>query len=625
VYIVTFYSFKGGVGRTFALVNVATELARSGRKVLLVDFDLEAPGIQTFDLLRPRKPHHGVVEFVSEFCNTAKVPDVRDFVFEASGVAQEGGRLWVMPAGKGDTGYRRKLAAIHWQALYRDADGFVMMEDLKAQWRTEYEPDYVFIDSRTGHTDVEGICVRQLPDAVVLLFFPNEQNLVGLREVVSDIRGESSRSRVAPPSLHFVLSNVPELDDDENILKERMRQFRSTLEFRSCVTIHNYPSLALVNQNIFTVERPKSCLTREYRRLKDAIIENNMKDREAALQFLRRGMRPHGFRFEVGKQDVESRIEEIPRYHPNDGELLFLIAMLRRHEGRVDEAIQLLDKAVDSGNRTGEVLLERAAGRFYSMDDREGASTDIEEALQRPDLSHDEIERAARLLGAVNEDRLLAIPDSPSVRSLRPGDLLSVVNAIMRFPKGLVAAISILREVLGQDSLTAKEEARAKNNLVLCLIGVGEFQEAKDCMAPGDPDPRVFEIADAFNLAMCVWGTTGKPPEEFFLRVAELHEDPSYRLPTANYAQCPAITFACLGKADEAIELIAEAKSQIRRVGEMEFSCWRYRNALPREFVQDCEEIARFIQGESILPAFMAENLKGSRANGSQQTTNHTQ
>ena len=45
MYVVTFYSFKGGVGRTMSLVNVATQLALAAKKVLIVDFDLEAPGI----------------------------------------------------------------------------------------------------------------------------------------------------------------------------------------------------------------------------------------------------------------------------------------------------------------------------------------------------------------------------------------------------------------------------------------------------------------------------------------------------------------------------------------------------------------------------------------------------
>jgi len=58
MYTVTFYSFKGGVGRTLALANIGLELARTGRRVLLVDFDLESPGIDTFEILRPRKSSH---------------------------------------------------------------------------------------------------------------------------------------------------------------------------------------------------------------------------------------------------------------------------------------------------------------------------------------------------------------------------------------------------------------------------------------------------------------------------------------------------------------------------------------------------------------------------------------
>ena len=43
MYVCTFYSFKGGVGRTLALVNSAIELSTRGKNVLVVDFDLEAP------------------------------------------------------------------------------------------------------------------------------------------------------------------------------------------------------------------------------------------------------------------------------------------------------------------------------------------------------------------------------------------------------------------------------------------------------------------------------------------------------------------------------------------------------------------------------------------------------
>ena len=48
MFVTTFYSYKGGVGRTMALANVAALLAEIGRRVLVVDFDLEAPGVPSY-------------------------------------------------------------------------------------------------------------------------------------------------------------------------------------------------------------------------------------------------------------------------------------------------------------------------------------------------------------------------------------------------------------------------------------------------------------------------------------------------------------------------------------------------------------------------------------------------
>ena len=46
--VVTFYSYKGGTGRTMALANVAWILAANGHRVLVADWDLESPGLHRF-------------------------------------------------------------------------------------------------------------------------------------------------------------------------------------------------------------------------------------------------------------------------------------------------------------------------------------------------------------------------------------------------------------------------------------------------------------------------------------------------------------------------------------------------------------------------------------------------
>ena len=76
--VVTFYSFKGGVGRTMALANVAWRLAnRHGLNVIAVDFDLEAPGLHHFfgvDEVQ-RSGSRGVADFIAEWSQRVEAHD----------------------------------------------------------------------------------------------------------------------------------------------------------------------------------------------------------------------------------------------------------------------------------------------------------------------------------------------------------------------------------------------------------------------------------------------------------------------------------------------------------------------------------------------------------------------
>jgi hypothetical protein len=390
VYTITFYSFKGGVGRTLALVNVAAQLAKMGRKVLLVDFDLEAPGLETFDRLRPPEYHPvrvtrnedqgglimelrerytptqpGMVEYVTEYLRTKSAPDVRSYVYSAGPVGKKGGHLWIMPAGRRDAQYQSALARIDWLALYREHDGFLLFEDTKAQWEQEFKPDYVLIDSRTGHTDVEGICTRQLPDAVAMLFFPNEQNLVGLRDVCRRIRDEESSGLMKYIRLHFVMSNVPDLDDEEGVLRRCLQEFDWELDFggRPDAIIHRCESAMLFNQAIFVLDRPKSRLAREYKRLVWNLIAYNPADRDGALRFLNANCRSlknmsavdwnsAGAAIILGADhsEHEEQLKQIAINFSDDAEILEQVRRCREAEEQLRAALaaKLRDKVQES-------------------------------------------------------------------------------------------------------------------------------------------------------------------------------------------------------------------------------------------------------------------------------------
>lgn len=605
MYVTTFYSFKGGVGRTFALVNVAIELAKTGRKVLLVDFDLEAPGIHTFASLCPQVPHPGVVEYVSDYLSTGIAPDVKGYAYERPDAGDRGGNVWVMPAGRGDHEYRSRLSSINWKTLYSDYDGFLFFEDLKAQWRKEFSPDYVLIDSRTGHTDVEGICTRQFPDAVVVLFFPNEQNLCGLREVVNDISSEATRTRknAAPITLHFVMSNVPDLDDEDGILRDRIREFRRTLKYDSLGVIHNYPSLALLNQSIFTQDRPKSRLAKEYRRLKDQIVDENDEDVEGVIRFLKQFEMPHLHAARRKFVDVDKRLKSIEENHGEHGEAMFLLGMVRKNQGDLVAAMDLFSRALEHGYRESAVLIERAT--CHAMrNDRDRMAEDLDRAIGSPDLRDYELHRAVQLLGRDDERLLGRVVESLALRNA-DADTKWMIATEMFESGGRSTAMKVLKELIDEPQAPNGIRRSARSELVLALMGQSDIATAMSLIGTERPNPDDLSVQDAFNYAMAEWAQSGVPPRDLFGRVVQL-EDAEGHQPGANFQQCLAVSYWALGEIEKAEQRLESAMEKARKIRKTEFSCWRYQEVSQHEFIEDCNEINELITAGKGRPRFFS-------------------
>ena len=147
-----------------ALANLATLLARKGRRVFMIDFDLEAPGLDSFHELGVEGKKQGVVEYAHEFQKTKIAPDIEPYVQECKFPKPVRGKAWLMPSGNKDETYNKKRAAVNWEELYATGLGEPFIANWKAAIHRIYKPDYVFVDSRTGLTDVGGICTLHLPD-----------------------------------------------------------------------------------------------------------------------------------------------------------------------------------------------------------------------------------------------------------------------------------------------------------------------------------------------------------------------------------------------------------------------------------------------------------------------------
>lgn len=243
----TFYSFKGGVGRSMALANVADILARRGLRVLAIDFDLEAPGLERYFQVEKNAAlaNPGLIDLLQSFKkslsgadamdDTARFRQLERFIFPVfQRPLPNGGELNLLTAGQREPAaqYRQYALAVRtfdWQDFYYNWEGEAFFDWLRnelaqpADGRRGY--DVVLVDSRTGVTEMGGVCAYQLADVIVMLCAANHQNVEGTREVARDFRSESVRALRRGRPLEMVVVPARIEKRDEALLDKFFQRF----------------------------------------------------------------------------------------------------------------------------------------------------------------------------------------------------------------------------------------------------------------------------------------------------------------------------------------------------------------------------------------------------------------
>lgn len=265
--IVSFYSYKGGVGRTTALAALASYHARRvGAKILILDCDFEAPGLVNFfgmneDDLAAKG---GIVEYLTDvaYLKNKKSVDISNYIHTIAasaskdplGYAGEKGEIYVMNAGNVSVNaingrkepydlrshqdhYLHGLARLD----FANPDHIVgQFQEMLLQANAVYHPDLILIDSRTGFNDILNNIVLRLSDIVVGFFGTSKQNIPGLYNFLDAISAEGQRQPKVP---EIILINA---------IAPNVRQ--SFKNFKSQIEIYNEDTESQLNPDIFSIE-----------------------------------------------------------------------------------------------------------------------------------------------------------------------------------------------------------------------------------------------------------------------------------------------------------------------------------------------------------------------------------
>ena len=261
--IFTFYSYKGGVGRTMALANVAELCYRHGLKVLMIDFDLEAPGLERFfqvpeALYQPDEviEQRGIIDLLLSYKELRDLPSdnlnseekleeseeenffpfyvepISNFIVPLYEENEQGASLSIIQAGcrRGEDfpEYAQTVHSFNWNDFYDNWDGQEFFEWFRKE--IDKQADIVLIDSRTGVTEMGGVCTYQLADIVVMFVAPNDQNIDGTVKIAQSL-SNPELIRIGRKGRELSLVIVPSRVDngEKELLDNFQKQFDKKL------------------------------------------------------------------------------------------------------------------------------------------------------------------------------------------------------------------------------------------------------------------------------------------------------------------------------------------------------------------------------------------------------------
>ena len=201
---IVFASVKGGVGRSTALAVTASDLSRRNRNILVIDLDLEAPGLGDMLLDDERMPRFGTVDYLVEN-GLGGVPDesLSDFVGTSALTTAGGGRVDVVPAlGRNAADYPGntlpKLSRAMIEDIGPNGDSIsvtVQIADMIRRFTGRDTYDVVLIDSRAGLSELAAPTILGLGARVLLFGTAQRQTIQGYAALFAALKLLALRDR----------------------------------------------------------------------------------------------------------------------------------------------------------------------------------------------------------------------------------------------------------------------------------------------------------------------------------------------------------------------------------------------------------------------------------------------
>jgi MinD-like ATPase involved in chromosome partitioning or flagellar assembly/Flp pilus assembly protein TadD len=395
---ITFYSYKGGVGRTLALANIAKRLAEFGKKVCILDFDLEAPGlhIKLENQISKQGVQSGIVDYIYDFSSTGEIPG--DISKYATRLRSPKNMVFIAAGNPSSNEYWKKLAQINWWKLfYSDqSEGIPFFLDLKERIKEKYKPDYLLIDSRTGITELSAITISILADSVVFFSANNKENINGCKHVLRSISKDENNLFGIKKDIHFVLSRIPkpekpdEKTKEEALLNKIFSEFgefgqNENISVKSLSVLHSDRELEMEEcvKIGYEFEKNVGTISKEYLEIFNKLTESDLTDEEKkkfnnireCVQILERALNENDFNEAIKLLDKAALLDT------KNADVYFHKGRLLFENEQYESAKEPISLLIEIEKPSFRGLYARAAAN-YKLNKLQESLNDLETAIE---------------------------------------------------------------------------------------------------------------------------------------------------------------------------------------------------------------------------------------------------
>lgn len=235
---ISIHSFRGGTGKSNVSASLATLIANGGRRVGVIDTDIQSPGIHVLFGLDEARMNHSLNDYLWGKCAI----DEAAYDVTTPETAAFGGAIFVIPS---------SLQPGEIARIVREGYDISLLNQGIRDLHATLELDALLIDTHPGLNE-ETLLSIAISDALVIILRPDQQDFQGTDVTVTVAR------RLEVPSMSLVVNKVPASFASDDVRNKVEETYGCDV---GAVLPHSDEMMELASSDVFATAHPDHPIT----------------------------------------------------------------------------------------------------------------------------------------------------------------------------------------------------------------------------------------------------------------------------------------------------------------------------------------------------------------------------